>query len=1150
MPGETAKTITVPVKADSIYEFDESLDIYLSDPTNVTLANAHSLITITDDDVPPSLSIGDISGAEGDTGNTNFTFPVSVSTVTERPIVVSYSTIAGTAMSSVDFVRTTGLLTIPAGTPVVTVSVPVIGDFAIEPTENFSVVLSNPTGATIADGVGIGTITNDDVAGVFQFSSATSSVNEDAINVVLTVSRTGGTASGPTVQYATGGGTATAGQDYRSATDTLTFGANEASKSITLTIVNDAIDEPDETFNVTLSNPTGGATLGSPAVSQVSILDNDQPPNITIDDVTVAEGNTGSSTAVFTVRLSATSGRTVTVNYASADVTATAGSDYQSVTGTLTFEPSTLTKIISVPLIPDTAYETDETFNIDLTNPSNAVITDPQARGTILNDDANPASSNSLISVNRLGTGSGNDGSNGSSTTPDGRYVAFSSSADDIVANDLNAHLSDVFVRDTQAGTTTLVSVNQSGTGSANDPSFGPVISATGRYIVFSSLATNLAPNDSNASFDVYLRDMQTGTTTLVTYNLGGTAAAGGLANVHSISPDGRYIVFTSAATNLTTVPDASASTDIFVRDMQTGVNEMLSVNIFGVSPSNQNSYGVPNSISSDGRYFLFESDASNLTNIPGSGGRRAYVRDTQLDTTIPIAVDRLGTQTYNGRDIPVFAGGGRYVCFVSAGNNIVANDNNNRGDVFLRDLQSNTTTLVSVNVAGNPIVNGDAEKCRITPNARYVAFSSSSTEHTTVPDTNGGGNDVFIRDLQSGTTSLVSHNLANTSAGNSFSTLQAISADGRFVVFQSFASDLTNVPDSNNAVDIFALDTRTSRTIPVSVNVFGTASPTLGSNNAAVNNDGTKIVFESDAGNIAVGDFNGTTDVFLRNNFVPRNNALFDFDGDGKADLSTFRPSTGGWYINRSNLGFISYIFGTATDILTPADFTGDGKSDVAFFRPSTGTSFILRSEDSTFYSVAFGSNGDVPAPGDYDGDGKSDVAVFRPSAATWFISRSSGGTDIVAFGASGDKPVNADYDGDGKADIAIFRPNGVGGAEWWVRRSSDASVFALQFGASTDNAVAGDYTGDGKADVAFWRPSTGFWNILRSEDFSYYAFPFGTTGDMAVPGDYDGDGMLDAAVFRPSSSTWFANKSGGGILIQQFGIVGDVPVPSAFVR
>ena len=273
-----------------------------------------------------------------------------------------------------------------------------------------------------------------------------------------------------------------------------------------------------------------------------------------------------------------------------------------------------------------------------------------------------------------------------------------------------------------------------------------------------------------------------------------------------------------------------------------------------------------------------------------------------------------------------------------------------------------------------------------------------------------------------------------------------------------------------------------------------------------------------------------------------------FDFDGDGKTDLSIFRPGPGEWWYNRSsNGGNFATQFGAGTDTVAPADFTGDGKTDVAFFRPSTGQWFVLRSEDLSFYAFPFGSSGDVPVPADYDADGKADAAVFRPSTQNWFISRSTGGTEITTFGSAGDKPVVADYDGDTKADIAIFRP-AVG--EWWVRRSSSASVFALQFGTPTDKTVQGDYTGDGKADIAFWRPSTGGWFVLRSEDFSFYSFPFGTNGDTPVPGDYDGDGRNDAAVFRPSSSTWFAQRSTAGTLIQQFGITGDIPLPSAYVR
>ena len=276
-----------------------------------------------------------------------------------------------------------------------------------------------------------------------------------------------------------------------------------------------------------------------------------------------------------------------------------------------------------------------------------------------------------------------------------------------------------------------------------------------------------------------------------------------------------------------------------------------------------------------------------------------------------------------------------------------------------------------------------------------------------------------------------------------------------------------------------------------------------------------------------------------------------FDFDGDSKTDLSIFRPAPGEWWINRSlNGSTFALQFGAGTDTIVPADFTGDGKTDVAFFRPSTGQWFVLRSEDFSFYAFPFGTSGDVPVPADYDADGKADAAVFRPSTFTWFIQKSGGGTDIIGFGAAGDVPTVADYDGDGKADIAIFRPNAVGGSQWWVRRSSNATVFALQFGTPTDKTVQGNYTGDGKADIAFWRPSTGGWFVLRSEDFSFYSFPFGTNGDVPVPGDYDGDGRNDAAVFRPSSSTWFAQRSTAGTLIQQFGIAGDIPLPSAFVR
>jgi uncharacterized delta-60 repeat protein len=279
----------------------------------------------------------------------------------------------------------------------------------------------------------------------------------------------------------------------------------------------------------------------------------------------------------------------------------------------------------------------------------------------------------------------------------------------------------------------------------------------------------------------------------------------------------------------------------------------------------------------------------------------------------------------------------------------------------------------------------------------------------------------------------------------------------------------------------------------------------------------------------------------------APVSNTKFDFDGDGKADVSIFRPGPNPgqwWYLRSSDFDNRAFGFGLATDTLVPADFTGDGKTDIAFWRETTGEWFVLRSEDNSFYAVPFGSAGDIPAPGDFDGDGMADTAVFRPSTATWFIDNSGGGTTIVPFGIPEDKPVIADYDGDGKDDIAIYRPSV---KQWWLNRSSDG-VLAYEFGTTGDKTVQGDYTGDGKADSAIFRPATGEWFVIRSEDLSFYSVPFGISTDIPTPGDYDGDGRFDTAVFRPSENNWYVQGSTSGFFQLGFGIAGDVPVPNVY--
>ncbi|CAN5365612.1 hypothetical protein BH10ACI3_BH10ACI3_21210 [soil metagenome] len=269
-----------------------------------------------------------------------------------------------------------------------------------------------------------------------------------------------------------------------------------------------------------------------------------------------------------------------------------------------------------------------------------------------------------------------------------------------------------------------------------------------------------------------------------------------------------------------------------------------------------------------------------------------------------------------------------------------------------------------------------------------------------------------------------------------------------------------------------------------------------------------------------------------------------FDYDGDGRSDVSVYRPSNGLWYLQRSTAGETATQFGISTDKIAPADFDGDGKTDVAVYRQASGTWYIYNSATATYTTTGFGIAEDLPAPGDYDGDGKADIAIYRPSTGTWWLNRSTAGLTAVQFGLAGDVPVPGDYDGDGKADLVVYRPsNGV----WYMQRST-AGGYAIQFGNSTDKIVPADYDGDGKMDVAVYRPSQGTWYSVNSSNGAYPVQVFGLSDDIPVPGDYDGDGKADVGIFRPSNGQWWLNRTTSGLTVTQFGSNGDKPTESAF--
>ncbi len=654
------------------------------------------------------------------------------------------------------------------------------------------------------------------------------------------------------------------------------------------------------------------------------------------------------------------------------------------------------------------------------------------------------------------------------SISSDGRYVAFKSQASNLVIGDTNSN-TDIFVHDRQTGTTTRVSVRSDGTES-NGWSFGSSISADGRYVAFYSSASNLVSGDTNGKYDVFVHDRNTGTTTRVSMHSNGTTQGNATSSVPSISADGRYVVFTSYATNLVT-GDTNGKQDAFVHDRNTGMTTRVSVDSSGIQGNDDSGGGgagsIQSFISADGRYVVFYSLASNL--VPGdtNGSSDIFVRDRQLGTTTRVSVDSSGNQGNGGSGNPYISPDGRYVTFPSTSTNLVPDDTNDMTAVFVHDRNGGTTTLVSVDSSGAQ-GNGVSHLPSISDDGRYVAFLSAATN--LLPGDTNGKTDAFVHDRATGMNTLVSKSSSGVQA-NKKAVWTYISGDGRYVVFISFADNL--VPgDTNNFTDTFVHgpirqtyadfdDTGKSDILWRHTSGMNYIWLINGTAKSGTGNPGGAITSWSVAG---IGDFDGDgkADILWRNttgmNYIWLMNGtaksgggnpggaatswsvagIGDFNNDGKSDI-LWRHTSGMnyiWLMNGTAKSGGGNPGGAVTSwsVAGIGDFEGDGKSDI-LWRNTTGGNYIWLMNGTA--KAGGGNPGgaatswSVAGIGDFNGDGKSDI-LWRNTTGMNYIwlmngTAKAGGGNPGGAAASWSVEEVGDFNNDGKSDILWRHTSGM---------------------------------------------------------------------------------------------------------------------------
>ncbi|MEH2264703.1 Calx-beta domain-containing protein [Nostoc sp.] len=659
-PGETSKTLSIGVIGDNKFETNEAFSVNLSGATNATITDSLGVASIINDDSQPTISISDVSVTEGNTGTTtNANFTISLSNPSYQQITVNYNTSDGTAQAAdSDYNSSPGTITFAPGETSKTLSIGVIGDNKFETNEAFSVNLSGATNATITDSLGVASIINDDSQPTISISdvSVTEGNTGTTTNANFTISLSNPSYQQITVNYNTSDGSAQiADSDYNSALGTITFAPGETSKTLSIGVIGDNKTESDETFTVNLLGATNGAIADNLGVG--TIINDDNQPTISISDVSVTEGNTGTTTnANFTISLSNVSSQQVTVNYNTSDGTAQAAdSDYNSALGTITFNPGETSKTLSIGVIGDNKFETNEAFAVNLSGATNATITDSLGVATIINDDSQPTISISDVSVTEGNTGTTTNAnftislSNTSSEQVTVNYNTSDGTAQ-VADSDYNYASGTIIFAPGETSKTLGVGVIGDNKTEANETFYVNLLGATNATVT-DSLGVGTIIDDDNQSTisisDISLLEGNAGTTNNAKFNVTLSAPSLQQVSVNYSTSDGTAKVsdsdYNSASGTIIFAPGETSKTLGIgvIGDNKVEANETFSVNLFGATNATiTDSLGVATIINDDEPPAISIGDVSLNEGTTGMTTNAKFVVTLSNEFYQPIVVN------------------------------------------------------------------------------------------------------------------------------------------------------------------------------------------------------------------------------------------------------------------------------------------------------------------------------------------------------------------------------------------------------------------------------------------------------------------------------------------------------------------------------